>query len=54
MQRANLSGYNIIRMSKHRKHPNNVKIEGWFDIVVLKATTTISNFLTTCAVVDGS
>jgi hypothetical protein len=34
--------------------PNNVIIEGRFGIVVPKATTTISNFLTMCAVVDGS
>jgi hypothetical protein len=44
----------FIRKSKHRKHPNNVILEGRFGIVVLKATTTISNFLTTCAVADGS
>jgi hypothetical protein len=43
-----------IRKSKHRKHPNNAMIEGRFRIVVPKATTTISNFLTTCVVVDGS
>jgi hypothetical protein len=28
--------------------------EGRFGIVVPKATTAVSNFLTTCAVVDGS
>jgi isoprenylcysteine carboxyl methyltransferase (ICMT) family protein YpbQ len=44
----------FIQKSKYRKHPNNIIIEGWFGIVVLKATTTISNFLTTCAVVDCS
>jgi hypothetical protein len=44
----------FIRKSKHRMHPNNVIIEGRFGIVVLKATTTVSNFLTTCTVVDGS
>jgi hypothetical protein len=44
----------FIRKSKHRKHPNNVVIEGRFGIVVPKATTAVSNFLITCAVVDGS
>jgi hypothetical protein len=44
----------FIRKSKHRKHPNNVIIEGQFGIVVPKATTAVSNFLTTCAVADGS
>jgi hypothetical protein len=42
------------RRSFIRKHPNNVIIEGRFGIVVPKATTTVSNILTTCAVVDGS
>jgi hypothetical protein len=44
----------FIRKYKHRKHPNNVIIEGRFGIAVPKATTTVRNFLTTCAVVDGS
>jgi hypothetical protein len=44
----------FIRKSKRRKHPNNVTIEGRFGIVVPKATTTVSNFLTSCAVVDCS
>jgi hypothetical protein len=44
----------FIRKSKHQKHPNNVIIEGRFGIVVLKATTAISNFLTMGAVADGS
>jgi hypothetical protein len=44
----------FIRKHKHRTHPNNVIIEERFGIVVLKATTAVSNFLTTCAVVDGS
>jgi hypothetical protein len=44
----------FIQKSKHRKHPNNIIIEGRFGIVVPKATTAVSNFLTTCAVVDGS
>jgi hypothetical protein len=43
----------FIQKSEYRKHPNNIIIEGRFGIVVLKATTTV-NFLTTCAVVDGS
>jgi hypothetical protein len=40
--------------SKHRKHPKKGITEGQFGIVVPKATTTVGNFLTTCAVVDGS
>jgi hypothetical protein len=44
----------FIWKSKHRKNPNNVIIEGRFGIVVLKATTAVRNFLTTCAVVDSS
>jgi hypothetical protein len=44
----------FIRKSKHQKHPNNVIIEGRFGIVVPKATTAVSNFLTTCAVVNSS
>jgi hypothetical protein len=44
----------FICMSKHGKHPNNVIIEGRFGIVVPKATTAVSNFLSMCAVVDGS
>jgi hypothetical protein len=48
------SGRLFIRKSKRRKHPNNVIIEGRFGIVVPKATTAVSNFLTMCAVVDSS
>jgi hypothetical protein len=44
----------FIRKTKYQKHPNNIIIEGRFVIVVLKATTAISNFLTTCVIVDGS
>jgi hypothetical protein len=44
----------FIRKSKHRKHPNNAIIEGQLGIVVSKAITAVSNFLTTCAVADGS
>jgi hypothetical protein len=44
----------FFRKSKHRKHPNNEIIEGRFGRVVLKATTAVSNFLTTCAVADRS
>jgi hypothetical protein len=44
----------FIQKSKHWKHPNNIIIEERFGIVVPKATTAISNFLTTCVVVDGS
>jgi hypothetical protein len=43
----------FIQKSKHGKHPNNVIIEGRLYIVVPKATTAVSNFLTTCVVVDG-
>jgi hypothetical protein len=34
--------------------PNDVITEGQFGIVVPKATTAVSNFLTMCAVVNGS
>jgi hypothetical protein len=44
----------FIWKSKHCKHPDNVIIEGRFSIVVPKAITAVSNFLTACAVVDGS
>jgi hypothetical protein len=44
----------FIRKSEHREHSNNVIIERRFGIVVPKAITDVSNFLTTCAVVDGS
>jgi hypothetical protein len=48
------SGRSFMRKSKHQKHPNNVIIGGWCGIVVLKAITAVSNFLTTCALVDCS
>jgi hypothetical protein len=47
-------GNEYSRISKHQKHPNNVIIEVRFGIVVPKATTTVSIFLTTCSVVDNS
>jgi hypothetical protein len=44
----------FIWKSKHLKLANNGMIERRFGIVVPKATTAVSNFLTMCAVVDGS
>jgi hypothetical protein len=44
----------FIQKFKHRKYPNNIIIKGRFGIAVPKATTAVSNYLTTCAVVDGS